>query len=329
MNLNFYSKVAKAYLKYKLELKSPFLMIVLPTSRCNLKCAYCTHGVRNRDMPLNMLHKIMDEAKKLGVCMVSFSGGEPLLYPHIIEAACYAQKKGFFTNLNTNGMLITKENAVLLADAFDTIRISLDGIGIVHDKICRVKGSYKKVLNSISMLNKIGKKKAKIGINFVVSKENEKSARKVATALAGNVDFITFLPRFSFVQDPTEKYSPLPTEVKEIQQELMKNGKSGNTKEFLKKASLDYSKSICDAGRLYFTVFSDGKVTPCPFRHRLIAGDVKDKNLIEIYEEMSKTNVKDCAGCYATCTTEVSRVFRMSPLKLLKAIPKLRDVYKF
>lgn len=325
----FYLKTLNVYLHYKIGFYKPFLVIIVPTKKCNLNCKYCTENQKHtrRSLTKRQMLSVIDELHDLGAPLISFSGGEPLLYPHLFEIAEYAQKRGFFINLNTNGTLINKRNAKKIANFFDTVRISLDGLNALHDRISGVKGAYHKVVRNIDYLVSEKKRKAKIGINFVLMEDNQRYAKDFVEEFKNKVDFISFLPRFSFDQNCKKTLQKLPNNIKSVQKALQKDMKSGNTSDFMNRVSLKFSKGNCDAGKLYFTIFFGGGVSICPFYVKFY-GDLKKHSLRQIYNRMKKEKNLDCNGCYATCTTEISRIFRLKSFVLLKNIPELIQTFR-
>ena len=81
-------------------------------SACNLRCSYCyVHepetyptGFAEQGLPLDQARRVLEHLRE--ECFsVRFQGGEPLLYPHIVELARYAREDLRFGNLSiiTNG----------------------------------------------------------------------------------------------------------------------------------------------------------------------------------------------------------------------------------
>jgi MoaA/NifB/PqqE/SkfB family radical SAM enzyme len=93
--------------------------------------------------------KILDQCKAAGIPMVTFTGGEPLTRPDIVELVKHAE--WFVTRLNTNGYLLTSELATALQEA------SLDGIQItlyshkpeIHDALVGKTGAFERTLAGI------------------------------------------------------------------------------------------------------------------------------------------------------------------------------------
>ena len=101
------------------------------TNHCNLSCDSCPIDNSRRKpqhMPFSLFIKGVDDivrdtiADTIGFHVL----GEPLLYPHLLEALEYARGKGLRTEVATNGVLLTGEKAVALVKAgLDRLTISL------------------------------------------------------------------------------------------------------------------------------------------------------------------------------------------------------------
>lgn len=115
--------------------KFDMAVAVETTQRCNLQCRTCFQKNRvHKDIPLEHIQKTVDDAVSLkhylplNNVMITLTGGEPLLYPSLLEAATYAHEQGLVTSLVTNGILLTPKKAEeLKAAGINWIAISLDG----------------------------------------------------------------------------------------------------------------------------------------------------------------------------------------------------------
>ena len=104
-----------------------------PTNRCNLTCRTC---IRNTwDEPLGRMddttfERIIDGLRAFAQPLtIVFGGfGEPLLHPSIASMVAEAKGIGSHVELITNGMLLSKNLSVQLAEAgLDVLWVSLDG----------------------------------------------------------------------------------------------------------------------------------------------------------------------------------------------------------
>jgi radical SAM protein with 4Fe4S-binding SPASM domain len=117
--------------KFKVAFFPIHLDIELNTT-CNYECKKCFQSFDPPDpefMPLETYRKIIDEGAKKGLCSVKLNyRGEPLCYPHIVEAVKYAKEKGIIDVMfNTNGSLLTLEkNYKLMEGGLDKLIVSID-----------------------------------------------------------------------------------------------------------------------------------------------------------------------------------------------------------
>ena len=82
------------------------------TDRCNLNCIHCynrsgpgcqAEGELSTDEALDLI----DDLAGMGIPLVLFTGGEPLMREDIWELARHAREKGIKMAISTNGTLIT------------------------------------------------------------------------------------------------------------------------------------------------------------------------------------------------------------------------------
>lgn len=144
------------------------------TARCNLTCQHCYIEagdiLTSGELTTGQAKMFIDDLAQMGVPVLLFSGGEPLLRDDIFELGSYAVSKGLRTVLSTNGTLITPMIAQQLKETgFQYIGISLDGTQEVHDKFRGKPGAFRDAMagirNSINAGNKTG-------IRFTINKLN-------------------------------------------------------------------------------------------------------------------------------------------------------------
>lgn len=328
--LRFYMRTAKTYINYKFHLYSPFAVFFLITSKCNLNCKNCL--VVNRWNPRNELEteeilSLIDDAASLGVSYFSVTGGEPLLRDDLEQIGLRIKDKDMVVSLSTNGTLINSVRARKLLKSFDYIRVSLDGFEDKHDKL-RGKGSFKKTIKGIGNLiseRDKGNQKIRIGITSLVNKLNYREIKEFFEAFKDKVDFINFQPIYGI--DTIFSNPEFVRDWKEINDE-----KIGDLEEFIGNPSLEEGKRFCDAGKLYLIIDPEGNVHPClPERNNPI-GNLREKNLKEIWNSdeiiNAREKAKNCIGCYSKCTTEISKIFRMNPIQIFLKFYRLKRTYR-
>jgi MoaA/NifB/PqqE/SkfB family radical SAM enzyme len=108
----------------------PVLVHLIPMRRCNLACAYCNeYDAVSQPVPLAAMLERIDHLAGLGTSMITLSGGEPLLHPHIEAMVRRMRRRGMLSSLITNGYLLSPERIrALNAAKLDYLQISIDNL---------------------------------------------------------------------------------------------------------------------------------------------------------------------------------------------------------
>jgi MoaA/NifB/PqqE/SkfB family radical SAM enzyme len=135
---------------------------------CNLDCTHCFRSIyrggaeKNKDLflPLDLLEKILIEAKILGYHHVAITGGEPPMHPSFGQGLETIARHGFTYHFLTNARNFQKTlkavSEPLRRSKLAGISFSLDGATeATHDRI-RGKGSYREVVTAIAMCQAVG-----------------------------------------------------------------------------------------------------------------------------------------------------------------------------
>jgi len=126
------------------------------TRRCNLNCLHCISSVGNRRKELDKESalKVIDILKDWGCEEINFTGGEPLFRQNIFDILEKAKQNKIKVNLLSNGTLINSRNVKQIKNYVDEIGISLDGASSEINDAIRGDGSFKKIVNAISLVKK-------------------------------------------------------------------------------------------------------------------------------------------------------------------------------
>jgi MoaA/NifB/PqqE/SkfB family radical SAM enzyme len=136
----------------------PVLCNYYVTYRCNARCGFC--DIWERPSPyadkLTVAQNLRD-LKKLGVKVIDFTGGEPLLHREIDQLLELAKREGFITTLTTNCLLYPKW-ASRLQGKVDMLHFSLDAADRdTHDK-SRGVACFDAVMDSIALAATLGER---------------------------------------------------------------------------------------------------------------------------------------------------------------------------
>src|SRR3569832_2267419 len=77
----------------------------------------------------------VSDAARAGYNWASISGGEPLMYTHLVPLLAHARTCGLRTAIATNGMLLDARRVDAIAEVVDLIAISVDGVPESHNTI--------------------------------------------------------------------------------------------------------------------------------------------------------------------------------------------------
>lgn len=131
---------------------------------CNLRCVMCDVGTGNaetnfganlmgaqaRSMPWELFQRIADDVADFSPeARLGFAFTEPLAWRPLGDALAYASKLGLHATVTTNGLLLPKRAAELVAGCCRELFVSLDGPAAVHDRIRRRAGSFERAVEGI------------------------------------------------------------------------------------------------------------------------------------------------------------------------------------
>ncbi len=104
-------------------------------------------NIQRENLPIEKWIQFIDDVKAFNP-MINIRGGEPLLYPHIVEFMRHVKESNLFLSLETNATYL-KKFAYDVARYVDHISISVDGPPETHDYVRGKKGTYNKVKEGI------------------------------------------------------------------------------------------------------------------------------------------------------------------------------------
>src|SRR6056297_298780 len=187
--INFFVNSALLGIPYQYKMADelghgvPWAILMDPTSACNLNCEGCWAGEYEKGDTLEFetMDRIINEAKELGIYFIIFSGGEPTVYPRLMELVERHPDVGFM--MYTNGTLIDDEMADKMLEVGNVSPvISLEGYKESTDKR-RGEGTYDKIMAAMDRLRERG---IIFGISLTVTRYNVEE-------LLGDDDFIDFM----------------------------------------------------------------------------------------------------------------------------------------
>jgi MoaA/NifB/PqqE/SkfB family radical SAM enzyme len=125
---------------------------------CNLWCKYCvaesSPKTSRRELGIETVRQVVDEADQLGFEKLFFTGGEPFILADIYDMLAYSSNR-LNTTVLTNAMLFNENRFNRLCEINHdnlSVQVSLDGAQAeIHDAY-RGEGTWEKTIDGIRLL---------------------------------------------------------------------------------------------------------------------------------------------------------------------------------
>lgn len=127
------------------------------SSVCGQSCVFCSESRRmeafaSHPISYESMVKTLIRKRKDGCNHVTFTGGEPTLYPHLPKALQLAKKLGYRTYITTDASRLSQgDYASRTLPFLDEICISIHSYKAeTHDALAKTPGSFKRVLSAFN-----------------------------------------------------------------------------------------------------------------------------------------------------------------------------------
>ena len=300
----------------------PVFMGIDMTNVCNHRCPMCNGapGELERDLsslPFEMLEKLAEDCRELGVKAVSFGGGgDASCHPRATDVIRMFHSKGIQTSLFTNAQRLTDDLQNAVVECCSWVRISLDADGpemfkATHGMEAR---DWEKVLSNVRDLTALRAKTRSdivIGTSFLIG-SHTKSGIYGAAAVARDlgVDYIRMRPFFTWNGDLPFAQAEADSVLTELERAA-----TLNTPTFVVSYPKARTEWVCDSvAKINYTkcrihhfiteVNADGNVHLCchtKYNEKYRLGNLRENSLVEIWNSERRKQVyenidyKDCA----------------------------------
>lgn len=258
----------------------PYLMVISPTMRCNLRCYGCYAGSYQRgdDLDFNTVSRVIEEGKGMGIYFITISGGEPFIYEHLLDL--FAEHLDVYFQVYTNGTLIDGSLAKELSRLGNALPvISVEGFQ-EETELRRGHGTLKLIIEAMHILREKG---IIFGFSATATRQNNE--------LIVRDEFIDFYVDqgcllgwyFNYVpvgRKPDMDLMPTPEQrnYRRMRLNQLRKAKPVLLADFWNDGPL---VGGCIAGGRYLHINNRGDVEPCVFTHFAV-DNVNEKSLTEI-----------------------------------------------
>lgn len=290
------------------ERLAPISTYIAVTSRCMYNCWHCSakRFIKDKDdtskeMSTDEVKKIVKDLQNLGVGIIGFTGGEPLLRKDLEEIIATIDNRSI-SFIFSNGYSLSYEKAK------DLKKAGLFGVGISidslfkenHDKKRRYIGAYENSINAMRNSKKAGLYTMAQTVctkEMLNSKEIYELARYLKTVGIDELRILEPIPCGALLINKDEIFN-LEDKKKLINLHIEFN----KNKEYPKTSVFPYIESKdqfgCGAGVQHSYIDNEGNFMPCDFVPEAF-GNVLNEDIKDIWNKIHKKLGKAKTYCYA------------------------------
>ena len=351
--------LVNTFVSAKLHPIRPTVLIYNCTWVCDAKCTMCSNwkwGDRKSDMTLSQLEPVLSNSFWGAVENLNISGGEPTTrndLPEMVEMFHRHMPRLRKVGINTTGLtpkraipMLTRiveycaKNGILIS-----IRVSLDGIGDVHDQVRAVKKGFDKASQTIEAMHALAQAhdNFSFGIASTIFATNLSDAENIlAWARTKGLDVVFNMLRFTDAM----------LHNKDLEETI---GFKAREEEFMRKFFLDrvQEESLLSGQSFLYLHYADmiangyHRTMPCPFQTQGLLlnpngdlhycenseklGNVLDAAVDSLYFKAENLAHRDhlvekvCPTCLSPCQVNVGAMKQVVPyVKFLQRAYKVK-----
>lgn len=293
--------------------EGPIHAIVAVTYRCNARCTMCDIWKKRpgRELRPEDYSRLPSSLREINV-----TGGEPLLRDDLAEVirTMRARCPRARIVLSTNGLLPARLRDLVARVGRITVRVSVDGLGGLHDRIRGTKDAYARALEALAAAKEAGSKD--VGICATITRHNVGTVKDVqALARERNVQFTCTVVHSSpvFFGDKRGEEPAAESALSDMAVVRSRFFASGRPRDWFKGYFIEGMMDVlrgrprpirCRAGLDFFYLDPEGNVYPCHLWDKPM-GNI----LNETYDALVRASGEALASaaacsrrCWMTCT---------------------------
>jgi Fe-coproporphyrin III synthase len=291
------------------------------TNRCNLSCTHCYSKsgpgrTTGGELTTTDAFGVIDDLADMGVPLILFTGGEPLMREDIWDLARYAGNRGLKMALSTNGTLITPNIARRIKESgIEYAGISLDGAKAeTHDRFRHSPGAFEQTIRAFTACREAG---LRCGVRVTLTKENCRELESLvdlSLALGASrfclywlvptgrgsdsytrlqldkdevIEALTLLYRKAKETDPTAMEFLTVDAPQDCIHLLASMQKDGSEDLADARELLESLKGGCSAGTRVANIDAQGNIYPCQFARSpdFLVGNIRDQSFSTLWSD--------------------------------------------
>ncbi|MGM0403856.1 MAG: thio(seleno)oxazole modification radical SAM maturase SbtM, partial [Thermodesulfobacteriota bacterium] len=282
------------------------------TQVCDLNCRHCYDRSDRKTMTMQqaigVLDTFYDFCRRHHVFgQVSFSGGNPMLYPHFDQVYKEAADRGFMTAILGNPMPLHRIEKMLQIQKPEFYQVSLEGTK-AHNDYIRGAGHYERTMEFLDLLGGQGIYRM---VMLTLTRDNMDQVLELAGFLNGHAELFTF-NRLASMGQGTQLSAADPDLFPGFLSDYMEAAESNATMGFKDNLFnlLRWQRNLpngggctgygCGAAFNFVSVLPDGEVHACRKMPSWI-GNIYEQPLHDIYHGTLARKYRGgsaaCSGC--------------------------------
>lgn len=263
----------------------PWLILMDPTSACNLHCTGCWAAEYGNKLNLTYdeMSDIVKQGKELGIHFYMFTGGEPLVRRDDIIKLCKEHKDCQFLAF-TNGTLVDQKFCDEMKSVGNLmLAISLEGSPEVND-FRRGEGVYGRVMDAMDLLKENG---LIFGTSICYTSKNCESVTSkefIDLMVDKGCRYALYFHYMPVGNEASVELLPTPEQRLATKNRIrairnLEHGEGLFTMDFQNDG--EYMDGCIAGGRNYFHINANGDAEPCVFIH-YSDSNIREHSLLEI-----------------------------------------------
>ncbi len=267
------------------------LLFLEVTDQCNEQCIHCyasSSPACSDFLSLEDIQNILTQARQLGRAMVQFTGGDPLIHKHLVEAVAFACELDFKgVEIYTNGLLLGSTLLEKLLPYQPQFAFSLYSPDAdVHDEITQVKGSWKK---TVAAMHRAQDMAFQIRVGMAIMEQNVGNEQAMLDFVAEEFALDKTKVRFDPVHE-TGRGSQLNTKhisLMPSQNSHMPDNEQGKKAHHQVVQQDKHIEASVRHRKGKIAVCANGNISPCIFNREYVLGNIHQHTLLDALQSAS------------------------------------------
>lgn len=277
----FYGTKTIREMRKKYDCNIPWLILMDPTSACNLHCTGCWAAEYGKRLNLtyNDLDSVITQGKELGIYFYMYTGGEPLVRKDDIIKLCKKHNDCAF-HAFTNGTLVDEAFCEQMKEVGNlSLSISLEGFEEVND-LRRGAGVYEKVLHAMDLLKASGQI---FGTSICYTSKNIETVTSdefLDMIIEKGCRFTWYFHYMPVGNDAVPELMPTPQQRSGVYEKIRRYRATKPLFALDFQNDAEYVGGCIAGGHRYLHINANGDIDPCVFIH-YSDSNIREKTLLQ------------------------------------------------